>query len=267
LAFDRVGQVAVALASGKTRIGSGFLLAPRLVLTAAHVVEDAGRPAQRLTVRFPAAGNGAVSGSPVWSGTAAGLDAALLRLDAAPAGVVSRRALRWGRLTGQQPGVPATAVGFPRALRADDGQRIPDQPAGTVNPGVAFGARYDLILDGAHPLAQAKDPSPWSGLSGAALFSGELLIGVLVLDTPHFASGRLTSVPVWRLLADPGFTRILTEHGCSPVWESVELSGPVRAVRGRPGLPGGAATRRHRGGPLPRPGGRTGAAARLVHHR
>jgi V8-like Glu-specific endopeptidase len=65
LAFDRVGQVAVALASGKTRIGSGFLLAPRLVLTAAHVVEDAGRPAQRLTVRFPAAGNGAVSGSPV----------------------------------------------------------------------------------------------------------------------------------------------------------------------------------------------------------
>src|SRR4051812_24155709 len=224
LAFDRVAQLTVPLTSGKTRIGSGFLLAPRLVLTAAHVVEDAGRPAQRLTVRFPAAGGGAVSGSPVWSGTAVGLDAALLRLDTAPAGGLSRRALRWGRLTGQQPGEPATAGGFSRALGEDDGQRIPDQPAGTVNPGVAFGDRYDLILDGAHPLAQATDPSPWSGLSGAALFSGELLIGVLVLDTPNFSSGRLTGVPVWRLLADPGFTRILTEHGCSTGWESVELA-------------------------------------------
>ena len=31
---------------------------------------------------------------------------------------------RWGRLTGQRPGVPAFALGFPRALRQDDGQRV-----------------------------------------------------------------------------------------------------------------------------------------------
>ena len=71
----------------------------------------------------------------------------------------------------------------------------------------------------------ANEPSPWSGLSGAAAFSGDLLIGVVVIDTPRFRSGRLTAVPAWRLLEQPGFAAVLESHGCSLRCESVELLG------------------------------------------
>ena len=186
--FDQVAQLTVPLVSGQTRVGSGFLLAARLVLTAAHVVD--GELAGPIHLSLPSVAASA-TGSAVWSGSAAGLDAALIELDRPLAGPPSApwRSVRWG-LTGQQPGISATAVGFPRVLRADDGQRVPDQVAGRVNPGAALGQRYDLNVEGAHPLSRAGGPSPWSGLSGAGLFCGNLLIGVLVIDTPDFQVGQ-----------------------------------------------------------------------------
>ena len=233
LDFDRVGQLVVPKASGKRGIGSGYLLADRLVLTAAHVVGDAA-PGAAIEVAFPAA-EASATGAVVWSGSADGLDGALVELAAGPQGPVGVRAreVRWGRLTGQRPGVPAAAVGFPRALKDVDGERVADQPSGTINPGAAFGGRYDLNLTGAHPLSSAGDPSPWAGLSGAALFSDELLIGVVVIDTPNFQSGRLTAVPAWRLLAHQGFVDELTRHGCARQWESVELAPLFERGRGR----------------------------------
>src|SRR4051794_19626575 len=170
--FARVGQLRVPLADGSEGVGSGLLIGPRLVLTAAHVVEDDGRLCTLVRMLFPDAG-AEVDGTPVWSGTGQGLDAALVALTAPVSGVRSVRA-RWGRLTGQRPGIEAFAVGFPRALREDDGERVLDQPAGTVNPGVGLGQRYDLNVAPPHPLAGADDASPWSGLSGAALVVREL---------------------------------------------------------------------------------------------
>jgi putative sterol carrier protein len=222
--FDQVAQLTVRLGSGKTRVGSGFLLAERLVLTAAHVVR--GDLADQIHVSLPFVAASA-TGSIMWSGSAVGLDAALIELDRPPA--TARPTLppsvRWGWLTGQQPGVPATAVGFPRVLRADDGQRPPDHLNGRINPGVAMGQRYDLNLDGVPPRSTEARRSAWSGLSGAALYSANLLIGVMVIDTPNFQSGRLTAVPAWRLLADEDFAARLRRHGCSTEVESVELSG------------------------------------------
>lgn len=95
---------------------------------------------------------------------------------------------------------------------------------GAINPGVGFGERYDVNLSGAHPLVDAEDPSPWAGLSGAALYCGALLVGVVVIDTPKFQSGRLTAVPIWRLLANAAFVDGLERHGRSQKWESVELA-------------------------------------------
>ena len=154
----------------------------------------------------------------LWSGSAEGLDAALVELSTAPQGPVRIRAsaVRWGRLTGQRPGVRATAVGFPRALKDSEGTRVPEQVDGAINPGVAFGERYDVNLSGAHPLVDAEDPSPWAGLSGAALYCDALLVGVVVIDTPNFQSGRLTAVPIWRLLANAAFVDGLGRHGCAP---------------------------------------------------
>ncbi len=82
LQFDRVAQLTVPLASGKTRVGSGYLVADRLVLTAGHVVDGAVGGAT-IDVSFPAAG-AAAAGAAIWSGSAGGLDAALVELDAAP---------------------------------------------------------------------------------------------------------------------------------------------------------------------------------------
>ena len=224
LQFSRVAQLTLPLVTGGTRVGSGFLLAERLVLTAGHIADDELDGPIRVSLPYVAA---SATGSTVWSGSGAGLDAALIELDRPPTGpqLTQWRSVRWGRLTGQQPGVPAMAVGFPWVLRGDDGQRVPDQVAGRINPGAAMGQRYDLNVEGAHPLSRARDRSPWSGLSGAALFSGNLLIGVLVMDTPGFQAARLTAEPVWRLLADQGFAAQLRCHGCSTEVESVELSG------------------------------------------
>ena len=238
--FDRIVQLEVPRASGRTELGSGTLVGDRLVLTAGHVVEsgDGGAMAERVKVLLPALG-GQISGWPVWSGLPAGLDAALVELDAVPSGLSRRRAVRWGRLTGQRPGVAASAMGFPRSLREDDGQRVADQPSGRVNPGVGFGFRYDLLVDPPHPLVAAADPSPWSGLSGAGLVDVEhdLLIGVVALDVPNFQAGRLGCVPVWRLLEDPDFRARLAEHDVDPGWQSVELAGLFEPEHGRVGSP------------------------------
>ncbi len=233
LEFEQVARLTVPLPNGRSRTGSAFLIADRLVLTAAHVVDEVASEAE-IEVSLPAA-EASASGSVAWSGSSRGLDAALVHLSAAPAGPVRirPRRVRWGRLTGQRPGVSATGVGFPRVLKDKDGDRVPDQIDGTINPGTAFGQRYDVRLTGTHPLAAADDPSPWAGLSGAALFSDELLTGVVVIDTPNFQSGRLTAVPVWRLLGEDGFTKVLREHQVSEQWESVELSGLFEQQRAR----------------------------------
>ena len=233
LQFDRVAQLSVSHAASKPKLGSGYLVAERLVLTAGHVVDGAAEDAV-IDVRFPYVAATA-TGAVLWSGSAEGLDVAIVELSSPPNGLVRIRAprVRWGRLTGQRPGVEATGVGFPRALRDSDGTRVPDQVDGAINPGTGFGERYDLKLSGAHPLVSAKDPSPWAGLSGAALFCGDLLVGVVVIDTPNFRSGRLTAVPVWRLLSNAGFTTTCARHGCAGDWESVELADLFERPLGR----------------------------------
>ena len=232
---EQVAQLRVPLVSGKHGIGSGYLVAPRLLLTAAHVVQGEDVAADvGVEVTVPAQGVQRI-GTVRWCGAAAGLDVALVELEQ-PVGPL-RAPVRWGRLTGRQPSVRAEAMGFPRALveaqnehaqphhraRTDVPYRTVEHVSGQVNPGVGFGSRYDLTLDGTHPLAEVSDASPWSGLSGSALHCGRLLAGVVVLDVPTFQSGRLSAVPAWRLLADPGFAGLLAAHGCAQHWESVEL--------------------------------------------
>ena len=226
LNFDKVAQLRVPRANGKTGVGSGFRIADRLVLTAAHVVADA---AGHIDVSFPAA-DAAATGTVLWLGD--GLDAALVELAegglAAPLGEAAL-----GPADRPEAGTPATGVGFPRALKDVDAGRLPDQVDGTINPGTAFGQRYDVVLSGTPPVAPAGDASPWSGLSGSALFSGDLLIGVVALDTPCFQSGRLTAVPVSRLLDDGAFVAALASHGCGSRCESVELLDLFARDRGR----------------------------------
>ena len=46
----------------------------------------------------------------------------------------------------------------------------------------------------------------WAGASGAPVFYGELLVGVLGIDPALWTTGRLTAFPVAAFADDPGFS-------------------------------------------------------------
>src|SRR6185437_3274835 len=46
------------------------------------------------------------------------------------------------------------------------------------------------------------DGSPWAGMSGAALFTGPFLVGVVVIDPARFGTDRVAAAPVAPLLDD-----------------------------------------------------------------
>lgn len=238
-------EIRTVRADGRTRVGSGLLITGRLVLTAAHVVfPDGPAPSTRvgLTVGIGETGRTGTSGRVVWPDRWDGADgtrpdAALIRIDD-PAWAPPRvDRLRWGALTGRAGGIAGEAVGFPRVLRGDDGARETNHLAGQVNPlGGLVTDRHDINIEDHPPLAPAGDaePLPWSGMSGAVLFACAdptgpgpvwLATAVIVVDTPGFGEGRLTAVPVRRLLDDPTFRNLIADDGGPVGWESVELAG------------------------------------------
>ena len=204
-------------------VGSGFLLPGRLALTAAHVVfADSGESFDQVVVRV---GNGEefVRARVVWPTRRGASDAALLEIvDGAQKLPRRVRAVRWGKITGSGTQIPCDATGFPRVLRDPDKGRDTEHISGFINPGNRLrGGRYDISLDSSAP---EPGGSPWAGMSGAALFSGDLLIGIVIIDTPGFAERRLTAEPVFRLAADPTFFTSLTGQDGYLELESVELA-------------------------------------------
>ncbi|MGP4047492.1 trypsin-like peptidase domain-containing protein [Streptomyces sp. 2A115] len=120
---ERVAQVIVALAgSGSGRRGSGYLVAPGKVLTAAHVVEGAADVRVRFQAERP--GERIVEASVAWRHE--GIDVAVLALldDADP----DIAPVSFGRVGETDAVLRCTALGFPRfKLRTDeDGSRYRD---------------------------------------------------------------------------------------------------------------------------------------------
>jgi tetratricopeptide (TPR) repeat protein len=228
VAFDRVADVRARRPDGKTSMGSGYLLGERLVLTAAHVVfTDSGAVAESVKVR-PIGLQRFAAGRVVWPQQRGDVDAAVVEITDADWRPPRLRPVRWGRLTGQAGRVACEAVGFPRILRELDGTRESEQLDGHLNPGTRLvGRRYDVHIDSSAPTTPTDPdaPSPWAGMSGAGLFAGELLIGVVVIDAPGFGEHRLTAVPVLELAADPDFRTLMAGPSGFLEVESVELAG------------------------------------------
>jgi tetratricopeptide (TPR) repeat protein len=227
---------------GGRSLGSGTLVAPSLVLTAAHVVfDDDGRPATAVQI----SGDNAkpVAGEVIWPSSyrpdgddSAQLDAALVAITA-PAWVPPRLPpVRWGRLTGRSTGVACEATGFPRALIGATGVRDVDQVSADVNPGSRrVTVRYDLHVTSAVPTPLRDRPSPWSGLSGAGVFAGDVLIGVVIVDERGTYSGdRLSALPVYQLARDSDFTAAVVAAGGTlrgpAQLESAELGGALAGL-------------------------------------
>jgi len=161
---------------GPAAVYAGYLLDDRLVLTAGAGRATEVRPAGTATW---------LAASPVWSSPAG---AAVLELDD-PAALMMPPALpRWGRITGRRP-VAVTAMGFPPAVAPTRWARDPEQFFGHVVPSETAW----LTVTGGRPAG--------AGMTGAALFAGAELVGVLL------AGAR--ALPVGALAPDPGFAGLV----------------------------------------------------------
>ncbi|WP_308301772.1 trypsin-like serine peptidase [Frankia umida] len=213
--------------------GSGYLVGSGLVLTAAHVVfDDYGRKLPVVEVRGIVAG-GWRKANVVWpsaycrskdGGDVA--DVALVRLeqDAGPAGEVTP--VGWGRLTGQQSVKDCLLVGFPRLGRDEETLlRQPEQAEGTISPvGGSRGDQLYFQIDGPIPAWWPKPGSPWAGVSGAAVFAGGLLVGVVAKDHQEFGGGRLSATRISAIAGAGEFASLVSGTDRLEL-ESVELAG------------------------------------------
>jgi WD40 repeat protein len=253
---ERVVEIEAAFGTGpaqRYRYGSGFRLGGRLVLTAAHVV--AGTAAAGIMVRgldkvpHPAQVIDGLAGDP---GT---VDLALLELGdevtglpPVPVAAVDRDA------PVPVPVEGCWAVGYPLFQEAGlAAVRETAQVWGMILPG-------ENLLDGLlslqvtsapralPPQQEALGESQWSGMSGAAVLSGERLIGVVSEHAPRRGESTITVTPLvglgrlpaadaarwWaRLTVDPGqlITLPVLRERAEPAYRAT-----LRQLRARTGV-------------------------------
>ena len=199
----RVAQLVVDRGPGdEGSRGSGYLVGPGLVLTAAHVLAgarvvkvrlDVGQPTE---VDVPAAGWWA---DPVGHH---GTDLAVVMI--APDATAGREVepARFGRISDGMAVLAVQAFGFPRfKLRgdaADGGLGVfRDLEQVTGHAPVAANRRQGTLavyLKDPPPAAPGHEgPSPWAGMSGAAVWSAGRIVGVAAEHHPSEGTGRLTA--------------------------------------------------------------------------
>jgi hypothetical protein len=200
----------LVLVSSAGSVGSGYLVSERLVLTAWHVVRNAVNTNSAIALACYT-GGGWVDVSCTWH--VEGTDACLLTVND-PAWIPPEptRALWWGRVVGDEL-VRCSAIGFPRVQTRGRDRRL-WTVVGTVTPGAA---QRDALLAVTATNGAPRDdtglPSGWSGLSGAALFCGPWLTGMLVGDPARWQSDRIDGIRIEHLVSLDGFTQALTSAG------------------------------------------------------
>lgn len=220
LDLRRAAQILTSTQTGMQRLGSGYRVTAEAVLTAAHVVRDAS--SIRLRFFTEDGWTTELLGERLWIDDSA--DIAVLRLEG---GLDSHDGLaryvspvRFARITKV---VECEALGFPRfTMRRGPASATSGRPAifrdshharGTTTPlaGVRRGA-LELALRAPEYDVDANR-SPWEGMSGAVVWSGKYLIGVV--SEHHRADGlgtlAATRVDRWHQLLPPDRVRELSE--------------------------------------------------------
>ena len=219
MGFDRrrVMEVFAKPVNDAGRVGSGYRVNKTSVLTAGHVVT--GLPA-RSPAEAAAGDDGAgrcelrvlgerawMSGSVLWRDESA--DVALLGLTGdVPQLPPGSPVPRWGRVDGMEP-IAVSAVGFPWAQERPDRGRDSEQLFGFIAPATTVKAGLCAVTVLTAAPAGRADGSPWAGMSGAALFAGPFLVGVVVIDPARFGTDRVVAAPIAPLLADAELAGLL----------------------------------------------------------
>ncbi|WP_380282777.1 hypothetical protein [Kitasatospora purpeofusca] len=224
LADVRAGHAAEQQPSS---LGSGYLVAPALVLTCRHVVVDraGGGPLARIVVRVghPRESVEQRAATVLWAPSEVD-DVALLRL-AAPVDVPG--SVRWGEPSGGEP-LDYEGLGFPaHVTQPATGQRGVEHLRGVLPP-LGTGPGWSEVLDQDVAVRRRPgQPREWGGVSGAAVFCRGLLVGVVFCDDHEHENRRLYALPARTFTAREGFADLLKRHtGHAPVLEPVD-GGPA----------------------------------------
>ncbi|MGW2225596.1 hypothetical protein [Streptomyces formicae] len=214
---------------GQGRVGTGYLVADRVVLTALHNVSGAGE----LEVRRldPEGREGWVGAELLWpeGELESQVDAALIRVTGGGWGPVGGDPVRWGRIDAAvgESQLGCLAVGFPRS-EVRDGVRDTKEIRGHIETLTGLKSGGELItayVDGVATPGKPDAKSRWSGASGAALFARGRLVGVVTTDrTRDYEADQLTAVSVASLAARPGFAMAVKAAGGDLVLEDVTVA-------------------------------------------
>ena len=211
----RVLRTAASFAADEDlyNLGSGYLVADRLVLTAAHVLE----PAEGVLPQEGQAAEVARIGGEWQRATVAWLDVPRDVAVLACPGLRADGMVRWGRLAGSAP-LDWGAVGFPVASVDREKGRQPEHTFGRTSPISDSGAgRLVLTVESRRSIV---GDSPWACLSGAAVFCSDYLVGVVITDPGTYARSLLAR-RVEDFCRDPRLAQLL---GSLPMLEDVEDS-------------------------------------------
>ncbi|MFH9581084.1 trypsin-like peptidase domain-containing protein [Streptomyces globisporus] len=209
---------------GRLTVGSGYLIAPRLVLTARHVLVDQATEKfwPKITVRVGHDRYGETTRATaelLWEHPD-GLDVALLSVDRE---IDLPGAVRWGRPTGIRP-LKYEGLGFPWASKAEG--REPEHLRGDLS--VLSGGKDRYVLDqGPAPVPRTGGGNAWGGASGAAIFCCGYLVGVVTEEDAAYGARRLLALPVSSFAEDGGFVSHLETHtGGRPGLSAIGASLP-----------------------------------------
>jgi hypothetical protein len=220
-------RIAAVLGEGQ---GSGYLLSPRLVLTAAHVVGDAAVP----RVAVPGQ-SGPVDCEVLWQAHDEKRDVAVLlaKSPLVPAQVAERfERLIWGVVTESQPRPDTVAVGFPQVQRDALQHLDTEQVVGVYKPATGLlGHRPVLELAGHPPVADSSGLSPWAGMSGAAVFLADRLVGIVRSVPPGWNSSRLELTPSTAYVRHDAMFAVCDRDDVRVSW--VELPPPAASFEQR----------------------------------
>ena len=212
----RVVAVVADMESGKTEVGSGYLLDEMCVLTAWHCTVDSktGQAAARL--RVVRAADGAAAAVAVGE-AAAGLDVALLTVIGDPpwGAELPGGQVEFGSLDREHAGQldGCEAVGFPRWQESGNGGfRDVAEVHGLIRALEGVESQRLVLRDPVLGGVVADGGPTWAGFSGAAVFHGGLLLGVVIEHHARQGDTALQIRPVEAIAkADDSAARRLAE--------------------------------------------------------
>jgi hypothetical protein len=180
----RVAELIVTTPDGRQR-GSGYRVTTDAVLTAAHVLANAESVQVRFSSDLP--DEWTVTATSWWVGSS---DLAVVEISGEPV-----EPALFGQVGDRAAVIPVQAVGFPLWKFRED-YRDAFHATGTV-------AVLSNWRSGTLEVSLSPGPdAPWNGMSGAALWCGDRIVGVITEHHPHEGAARLTATRVDQALLD-----------------------------------------------------------------